>query len=88
MQRQLRAAIGDLSIRERVALATVVTCNSGGAVADPEVCSGTRLSFLDPEPGDRPHSALVRCDRRRGLDGSRYRRGQPGDVAPETCASA
>lgn len=56
---QLRAAIGDVSIRERVALATVVSCNSGGAVADPEVCSAIRLSFIDPEPGDEPHSVLV-----------------------------
>src|SRR3954453_22291902 len=56
---QMRAAIGDVSISERVALATVVTCNSGGAVADVEVLSAIRLSFIDPEPGDEPHSALV-----------------------------
>lgn len=56
---QLRAAIGDVSVRERLALATVVSCNSGGAVADPEVRSAIRLSFIDPEPGDDPHSVLV-----------------------------
>jgi len=56
---QLRAAIGDVSVKERVALAAVVTCNSGGAVADPGVCSAIRLSFIDPEPGDEPHSVLV-----------------------------
>jgi hypothetical protein len=36
-----------------------LTCNSGGAVADPAVLSAIRLSFTDPERGDEPHSGLV-----------------------------